>query len=215
MDHDYKDLFWTQSAALADLIEDLPDEAFDHDTLCDGWKVRDVMGHMLVGHTYGAGTITKAMVKYRFNVPKGSFEMSKDLAATLTPDEIRTKWRAVVTDHTRRGIAKTIPYRDGFLDHFIHEQDIRRPLGMDPASKPEVVTGALDALAGVKGPMFSTAKVVKGLKLEATDTGWTHGEGAVVRGPATALVMSAAGRPSAYDELNGDGVTVLTQRKPG
>jgi uncharacterized protein (TIGR03083 family) len=210
MDHDWQALLWEQSTALADLIDGIDDADFDHDSLCEGWKVRDVIGHMLVGHTTPMLKILGLTAKYRFNVPRGSFEMSKDLAAKLTPEEIRTQWRAVAEQHTRNGIARTIPYPDGFIDHFIHEQDIRRPLGLPAPTDADRLIAALDATVKVKGPMFAPAKAVKGLRLEATDVDWSHGEGPVVRGPAEAIVLAAAGRKVALADLEGDGVAQIS-----
>jgi len=210
MEQDWRTRMWQQSAALADLVDELPDARFDDDTLCEGWTVRDVMGHMLVGHTTPMPAMLGLVVKYRFNIPKGSFEMSKAKGRALTPDEIRDQWRDVVDQRTRKGISKTIPYRDGFLDHFIHEQDIRRPLGLTKPVGDDVLSAALEATTTVKGPMFAPAKVVAAVRLEATDLDWSHGSGPVVRGPGEALVMAAAGRTIALADLEGAGLGVLS-----
>jgi hypothetical protein len=53
---------------------------------------------------------------------------------------------------------------------------------------------------------------LRDLRLVATDTGWAYGAGALVRGPAEALLLAMSGRPVALDDLDGDGVPVLRQR---
>ena len=212
MDRDWKALMWGQSLSLADLSEELDDPSFDADSLCEGWRVRDIYGHMLVGHTTPMPTMIGLVVKYRFNIPKGSFEMSKAKVEDMTPEEIRADWRRVAEMHTRNGISKTISFKEGFLDHFIHEQDIRRPLRLPKPDDGDRLAAALDAMVSVKGPMFAPAKVVGGLKLEATDVDWAHGDGPAVRGPAEALVLASGGRPVALADLDGDGVEALTAR---
>jgi hypothetical protein len=50
------------------------------------------------------------------------------------------------------------------------------------------------------------------LRFEATDTGWTSGHGAPVRGPAQSVVMAMSGRTRGFADLDGDGVELLRQR---
>jgi uncharacterized protein (TIGR03083 family) len=49
--HDYESLLWAESSDLASLLDELDDTDLDRKTLCDGWRVRDVFSHTLVGHT--------------------------------------------------------------------------------------------------------------------------------------------------------------------
>ena len=46
----------------------------------------------------------------------------------------------------------------------------------------------------------------------SSDTGWSHGSGPEVTGPAIALVLAMTGRKQVLDDLTGDGVTVLRAR---
>jgi len=210
---DYKALMWAEVDDIGELLHELPDEDFDATTLCEGWLVRDVIGHMSFGHTANTAQIMAGMLRYRFNLTKGSFELSKDFAAGKSADEMRAFWdERLVGQHTRNGISKTIKYHEGFLDHLIHNQDIRRPRGHAREIPEERLVAALDAVTKVKTPLFATKPKVAGLRLEASDIGWAHGDGPVVRGTAEALVMAAAGRVSALDELQGEGVGTLTDR---
>jgi len=90
--------------------------------------VRDVIGHMSYGHTAPAISLLASVVKYRGNMSNGSFELSKAFAANKSPDELRRSWRSdLVENHKEIGISRTIKKTEGFLDHRIHNQDIRRP----------------------------------------------------------------------------------------
>ena len=87
--HDWDALLWAESGDLADLLDELSDEEFDRPSLCEGWAVRDVGGHMVYGHTTGAGKLMGDLAKHRFALERGSKETAKALARTRTPDELR------------------------------------------------------------------------------------------------------------------------------
>lgn len=53
---------------------------------------------------------------------------------------------------------------------------------------------------------------VAGLRLRATDTAWTSGDGPEVRAPLIAILLAITGRTVALDDLAGDGVAILRQR---
>ena len=212
----FRELMWAEVDDIGSLLHELPDDDFDRASLCEGWLVRDVIGHMGYGHTTSTVQIVAGLVRYRFDLTKGSFELSKAFAASRTPAELRAFWDdRLVRGRNRHGIARTIKDHEGFLDHFIHHQDIRRPLGRPRAIAEDRLVAALDAVTKVKTPLFATKPIVAGLRLEATDVDWSHGEGTVVRGPAEAIVLAAAGRKVALAELDGDGVATLSERLAG
>jgi len=45
-----------------------------------------------------------------------------------------------------------------------------------------------------------------------TDTGWVHGDGPEVTGPALSLLLAMTGRPAGLADLSGDGAPVLNAR---
>lgn len=210
-DHDA--LMWAEVADIGELLHECSDDDLDAASLCEGWRVRDVVGHMGFGHTTPMPSVLWAMVRYRGDVSTASFEMSKAFASARTPDELRRFWDdEMVARHSRKGIARTIKAPEGFLDHFVHQQDMRRPLDRPREIAPERLVAALDLLPTVDSKMFSTRQKVEGLALRATDVDWSAGSGPEVRGPGEALVVAAAGRAAALDDLEGDGVAVLAER---
>jgi hypothetical protein len=60
--------------------------------------------------------------------------------------------------------------------------------------------------------VFLPRNRLKGLRLEATDLGWSAGSGAEVRGEAQQVVRAVFGRTSAATGLSGDGAAVLAAR---
>lgn len=55
---------------------------------------------------------------------------------------------------------------------------------------------------------------LKGLALTATDADFSIGDGALVKGPAVALLLAASGRSALLDQLSGPGSRLLTNRLP-
>ncbi|GAA1578593.1 hypothetical protein GCM10009789_35170 [Kribbella sancticallisti] len=53
---------------------------------------------------------------------------------------------------------------------------------------------------------------IGGLRLTATDTGFSTGQGLAVTGPTIALTMAMIGRATYCDDLDGDGVPELRTR---
>ncbi len=71
---------WVEVSAsrseLADLLETLTPEQWDTQTLCDEWKVRDVVGHIVLG----AGKL--GLGRLVGDLAKSGFKMNKMLART-------------------------------------------------------------------------------------------------------------------------------------
>lgn len=209
-------MMWDEVTDIGALLHELDDDDFDTPSLCDGWAVRDVLGHMGAGHTTPFPSMVARVAKYGFNVTKASRLESTQFLAGKSGDEIRRFWDDVmIAQHPRKGIAKLIPAKAEFLDHLIHHQDIRRPTGR-PRQIPEVrLRHALDLVRTEGTPLFNPKKAVAGLKLVATDIDWRAGDGPVVEGTGEALVMAAAGRKAGLADVTGDGVTVLRERLGG
>ncbi|HEU5301533.1 MAG TPA: maleylpyruvate isomerase family mycothiol-dependent enzyme [Acidimicrobiia bacterium] len=210
-EHAYDRLIWDESTDIATTLGELGDAEFDTMSLCEGWRVRDVVSHMIVGHTTPLSTILLEVAKNRFSVPKASFEASREYGSAHSAAEIRDAWSAVARDHTRKGISKTISEKEGFVDHLIHHQDIRRPVGRPRTIPAERLTAALDALPTIGGFLKSKQRM-KDLSWRATDVDWSFGEGPEVSGPAEALILASSGRPAALPELSGDGHAALASR---
>lgn len=206
-------MMWEEVADIGALLHELDDEAFDTPSLCEGWAVRDVLGHMGTGHTTLFPSMVARIAKYGFNVTKASFSESKQFFGDKSPGEIRRFWDDVmVAQHPRKGIAKLIPARAEFLDHLIHNQDIRRPTGKTRQIPEARLCHALELVRTEGNPLFNPKRHVAGLRLVATDVAWSGGEGPVVEGPGEAIVLAAAGRKMALADVTGDGVALLKER---
>ncbi len=85
--------------------------------------------------------------------------------------------------------------RVALIECLVHQQDIRRPLGLNRAIPEESLLVSLD-YARIS-PVIGGAHRTRGLRLVATDMDWSAGHGAQVRGPAEALLLAMSGRGGA------------------
>ena len=53
---------------------------------------------------------------------------------------------------------------------------------------------------------------IAGLRLQATDAEWAHGDGPEVSGPLLSLILAMTGRKAVHPDLSGDGVAELGRR---
>ncbi|HEY6574577.1 MAG TPA: DinB family protein, partial [Mycobacterium sp.] len=118
---------------------------------------------------------------------------------------------AVLRDNAEpHGFGAGFGGRVALTDNMIHQQDIRRPLGITRTIPVERLFAALDFVRF--SPTIRGAWLARGLRLVATDFDWSHGKGPEVRGCGEALLMAMAGRPDALRDLDGPGTARLAAR---
>lgn len=189
---------------LAELLEDLSDNEWDAPTLCEGWNVRHVVAHLTPSNISVPKVLT-GVVKAGFNFNRYIAKEALD-HGSAAPEELLERFRSDVTSR------KTPPSAKAHLaDVFMHQQDIRRPLGRPRDITVERAIFIADQMKGRAFPLPAKQRI-KGVRLEATDADWSHGDGAIVRGPLEALVMTMGGRTRALDDLEGEGMETLRSR---
>jgi len=208
---DYDRLRYDELASISEFCHTLAPDQWDSPSLCEGWRVRDVIGHMSVGYTTPMPEMVSKLARYRFNVPKASKAESIAFASGRTPDELLAVFDSIVRDKIRKGISRVIKPTEGLLDHVVHHEDIRRPLGQRRQVPEERLVAAL-GVAPTLGGLVGSRTRAAGLRLEATDVDWRHGDGPLVRGAGEAILLALTGRGVVLDELDGDGVAVLKGR---
>jgi uncharacterized protein (TIGR03083 family) len=103
--------------------------------------------------------------------------------------------------------------RETLIDILVHGQDIAVPLGRRHDMPPEAAAIAAIRLWSMRWPPpFPAKRKMEGLRLTATDTSWSVGEGPDVRGPMGAILLLLAGRVVTLPQLSGDGAADLTAR---
>jgi uncharacterized protein (TIGR03083 family) len=214
---DYDRLRYEELASIRELLHGLSDEQWDHATLFSDWRVRDVVSHIVLGYTTPIPSLIGMLAKYHFNVPQGFTKGAVAFGSAHTPMQILAVFDTIPNEHVQKGVSRFIKPTESLVDHIVHQQDMRRPLGL-PREIPEerlfAALGAATLYRGVGG-VAGAKRRAGGLHLVATDVDWSHGEGSDVRGTGEAILLALTGRPIVLDELTGDGVATLRDRIAG
>ncbi|MEV6280964.1 maleylpyruvate isomerase family mycothiol-dependent enzyme [Nocardia sp. NPDC051832] len=194
-----RELLASERLELVTLLRTLTAEEWETPSLCAGWTVRDVVGHLLSDDisplAYGA-----IVVRNRFSVGRSNEYLVRK-ARALPTAQLVDKLEAAGT------LSRYSPTLV-LADTLVHQQDIRRPLGRPRTISADRLRMVLDH----PDPFAFPWKRTRGLRFVATDLDWADGSGPEVRGPGEALALAVGGRPVVLDELEGDGVAELRRR---
>jgi len=197
-----------ENADFSAFLHTLAEADWEQPSLCEGWRVRDVVGHILYGNELRLWTLPFRLARYGFSSDRSGKAYSIARAEGRAPGELL---RAFDGRDPWAGTCRVFPPRLTLLDRLVHHQDIRRPLGR-PRPVPEArLLAALDGTPRL-GSVFGAKRRTRGLRLTATDVAWTWGDGPVVEGPGEALLLAMLGRPDPLDELTGDGHATFAAR---
>lgn len=200
------DLAREEREDLADFLAGLTPEQWAHPSLCAGWCVREVAAHVVSFEEMTPRELTARFVKGRLQMDRINGLGVTDLAGNSTEQLI-----TLLRDNAEpKGMGAGFGGRVALTDNMIHQQDIRRPLGLGRTIPAERLSAALDFVR--YSPTIRGALRVRGVRLIATDSDWSYGKGPEVRGPGEALLMVMAGRPAALRDLEGAGTSTLVAR---
>ena len=190
----------------AELLEGLTPQQWESPTLCTGWRVRDVVAHVIGYDPLSRLQLLRRMAK-GLVTRGGANTVGVAEYAAKSPEELTALMRQYAVP---RGLTAGFGGRIALTDGMIHQQDIRRPLGIPRTIPAEPLRIALDFTTWA--PRLLGAWQTRGVRLIATDVDWTHGKGPEVRGSGEALLMAMAGRADALKDLDGPGKFKLAQR---
>ncbi|TFV44876.1 maleylpyruvate isomerase family mycothiol-dependent enzyme [Blastococcus sp. TF02A_35] len=191
---------------LHDLLVGLSPEQWRAPSLCAGWSVKDVVAHMLGYEELGWGQLAQRFARGLFLVDRVNALRLRE-CASRTPDELV---ELLETHLVPTGLTAGMGGAIGLTDGMIHQQDIRRPLGLARDIPAERLVPALRT--ALFAPTLLGVLRVRDVRLVATDMDWSFGRGPEVRGTGEAILMTVAGRRDALDELSGPGRTRVARR---
>lgn len=182
-----------RSALVADLA---PIDAADWDkpSLCEGWTVRDVVGHMIrLDRVYRYSLpFFAGIVRHGGRVNTYIREDARRYARGATPDELVAALST--TSYETAPFARWHPIAAVPLSEIvIHGQDVREPLGLRREFEVERLIPVANLLKRRVGVLGRGGRP-SGIRFEATDADWSWGRGEVMRAPLYAIVMRLAGR---------------------
>jgi uncharacterized protein (TIGR03083 family) len=189
----------------ADLLAGLSHGQWEQPSLCERWRVRDVVAHVL-----SYDELSRWQLVLRF--AKGGLVPTRINAIGVreytrrSPEQLTELMRTCIPP---RGLASGFGGMIALVDGMIHQQDIRRPLGLGRAIPPNRQQTVLEL--ALRSPAVRGAWRARGVRLVASDLDWVHGRGPEVTGPGEALLMAIAARPDALNQLTGPGKELLAQ----
>ncbi|OKI74096.1 maleylpyruvate isomerase family mycothiol-dependent enzyme [Micromonospora sp. CB01531] len=184
---------------LADLLAALPAERWDSLTLCDGWRVREVVAHITMPFRTSLRRILIDLMKAR-----GSFDRMADRAARRDAAGMPTeRLIAALRDNIDHPWTPPGGGVAGALSHdVIHGLDITVGLGLPRSIPPDRVALVLAGMRPRNVTYFGTD--LTGVSLQATDLDWAYGSGAPLRGLAQDLLLVICGRRLPPGHLDGE-----------
>jgi uncharacterized protein (TIGR03083 family) len=192
---------------VADLLESLDEPALATPSLCEGWDVRTVGAHLATAITARVLPFLLLSIRYgSFN--RANDERSRRAAQQPVADIVATLRTHADSRFSPPGTGPRAP----LTDVLVHSGDMRRPLGLPHEPPAERVRTALEFLTGTRTFGFVPRGALSGLRLVASDIGFTAGSGPELHGRGADLMMAACGRNSVLAQLSGDGVEVLRTR---
>lgn len=172
-----------------ELLASLRPEQWDAPTLCDGWRVREVVAHTTMPFRTSRRRLVAELIKAR-----GSFDRMSDRCARRDAERLPAEaLLASLRDNVAHPWSPPGGGPHGALSHdVIHGLDVTVGLGLDRRVPPERVALVLSGMRRRNIAYFGAD--LTGVELRATDIDWTHGAGTPVRGLAQDLLLVICGR---------------------
>ncbi|WP_104138936.1 maleylpyruvate isomerase family mycothiol-dependent enzyme [Cryobacterium sp. Y62] len=189
----WRDYLATTLTASANLLAGLTAEQWESSSLCKGWRVRDVAGHIVwrVGSSNRelVSTATRAYFGHFIN-PNRAIDVLSRAAAEATPAELVAQIRQIAASkaagYGRHGITE-------LTEAVVHGLDLAHPLGLTLPVAP-TVSGAVALRQSLIAPTAIKA-ILRVRTLVATDADWCVGRGPELLGTAEAHLLFLFGRP--------------------
>jgi uncharacterized protein (TIGR03083 family) len=193
-----------ERASLADLLATLHDDEWTVPSLCGDWTVKEVAAHVTLVDI-GKMRVTVELIRHGGSLARTGSDTARQLAAELSTAQLVERVRAKVG---ARGHIIGTTHVDPLVDVLVHGQDIAVPLGRERAMPADAAVVAARRVATMA---FWSGKrrMLRGLRLRATDADWAYGEGALVSGPIAVLLLVLTGRRARMNELSGAGLERL------
>jgi uncharacterized protein (TIGR03083 family) len=167
----------------------LPPGAWDEPSLCDGWRVREVVAHLTMPFRYSAARFAFELARSR-----GKFNRMADRCARRDAVAPAAELTAALRDNAEHPWQPPGGGLAGALTHdVIHGLDITVALGIERTVPADRLAVVLDSITAARSLKFFGARLA-GIQLRATDSGWSFGSGTPVTGAAQDLALVVCGR---------------------
>jgi uncharacterized protein (TIGR03083 family) len=189
-------------------LADLAPEQWRVTSLCTDWTVKQLALHYLSSAETSPGRLLGTVAAAGFSPHRATARLISE-RTHLGHDEVIERLRALPV---RTGLHRLYRPAALLLETFTHHQDVRRPLGATGRDIPPQRLTLVADKAATSHAGTGANKRARGLRLEATDLDWSHGQGPTVAGSTEAIVMALMGRSQALTDLSGEGTKLLASR---
>ena len=189
IDDTLQPLVGAEYRALADLLETTDRGGWDTPSLCEGWRVREVVAHMTMAARYSEADFMAELQECEFDFTRLSNRVAARDAGLPTAELVGQLRGEVMQRWTPPGGGYA-----GALNHVVvHGLDVTVPLGRQRVTSDDALRAVLDGLT-TGGGHDHFGIDVGGLRLVATDLDWSYGEGTAVTASGQDLVLMLTGR---------------------
>jgi uncharacterized protein (TIGR03083 family) len=202
-DVDLRSAIAAEFLALADTLGAMDEGRWDEPSLCEGWRVREVIAHLTMAARYPEGRFMAKLQEHGFDFTALSNAIAHEDAQLPTSELVGNLRSKTMHEWAPPGGG----YR-GALDHVvIHGLDAILPLGLPRGGPEQNLRIVLDDLThGAGHEHFGVS--VDGRRLEATDLDWSFGSGPSLNGTSGELIVTLCGRALPDGRLQGTPLTV-------
>ncbi len=184
---------------LAGLFKGLSADEWNAPSLCEGWRVREVVAHMSMGFRLSLPATLGELVKARGNLHRMTDRVARRDAAAHSVGELS----AFLRDNADHPWTPPVGGFVAALGHdVVHGLDVTVALGLDRRVPEERLRFLLDDIKPSGLKFFGVD--LRGVRLCAEDMDWSYGSGAPVYGAAQDLLLLAFGRRLAHGRLRGE-----------
>jgi uncharacterized protein (TIGR03083 family) len=192
--------------ALADLLEAAGTGVWDAPSLCEKWRTREVVAHVTMPARYDSTAFMAEL-----EAAGGDFTRLSDLIAARDGGLPAASLLADLRSPLLHGWEPPGGGAEGALTHcVIHALDVEEALPLPRRVPDQCIRSVLGVVAAEDAPNLFGVDL-REVELRADDLDWSWGSGAVVTGPAQALVLVAAGRRLPSGRLRGQAAVRFTQ----
>lgn len=199
-------LIHEQRNRVGDVLETLNASEWEIPSLCEGWRVRDVVAHLIQTHLVTQGSLVSDWIRSGFSL-KARNTRGIDIRKTTPSAELLRLYRETAGRKTY--LPGQLTY--SLVEVVIHGEDIVRPLGRGVTVTPRSLVTVAE-IARITDPILGGKRRSAGLTLRATDLSWSGGSGPEVSGPLASIILAITGRPAGLADLAGEGLETLRSR---
>ncbi len=192
--------------ALADQLDGAEDDVWDAPSLCEKWSTREVVAHMTMPARYDGPAFMAEIAAVG-----GDFTRFSDTVAARDGVLPVATLLADLRSPVLHAWEPPGGGAGGALTHcVIHALDIGEAVPLPRRVPDACIRSVLGIVAAEGGPNLFGVDF-SDVELRADDLDWSFGSGALVRGPAQALVLVAAGRLLPSGRLAGEAAQRFTR----